>query len=655
MPKKINAWLGGWILRPHPAGTTPLSVPSTIEGTTPLIDCMEDPAKCDTFALALYVKYVGAHLSLVIKTPVYAEIMGYEVKEARKTLIAYVAQSALGKYASELKGEGDVADKIYEMFAHVLDSNKVDTIDIQASAAKFSKLFEVMWRKVVQNREDVLAKFGPNLWIFCTRVRAYGSYPMAEVYGWTPVVEGDGKMAEVYKWYPVCVPLRLRLTEEEARALGILLDPATKEMPMYPPSNIPGVTGDVRWEDVESASDPVEALRKHLTLAFPYFWTYYSKIYPFVFTTITVDCPYVPHWALWYEKGKLVVESGVPGVHKSYLALGKLVAEKCRGADYATGRISAGAKAVVASQYTVLFPHVLTRLINGPLINVFYWRLMYDIESGHGGSPISVEKVIDSFAREMALLDGSMLSDLANKRVPIYNIINMYTLLSGPMLMGKITVQDNTEKRETHEMYTLVLPSPNWALVGASIRNVKQLYDTRSEYFMPVFLPTVITFGRENVHLDTFPYTTPRNGTLEVLKPFESENEFYRFAEHIYCRRAHGTTCEDPDTILKENGGRLAVDQNLVEGKHPDAQRYFVKMERFWWMFIDSALEMLEKSGLKTLAELYATVLTHSYVRHSYSPPRLVDIAQSNLDVMIYELAFKDSLIHTAIKEALSK
>jgi len=644
---------GGWILKPHPLGTTPLSVPIEIQGTSPAVDCLEDESSCDMFALALYVKYVATHMAMLMSpNNKYLKVIGGEISRGEDLLIDYVLDAAFRKYRSELGNvtAQSLADRMYRLFEHVLDSNRVNTIDINASAAKFSKLFEVSWRKVVQNGESVLAKFGPNLWLFCTRVRAYGSYPLAEVYGWTPVVEGDGKEAEIYKWYPVCIPLRVYLSTEEAASLGLLFDRSKRIMPMYPPASLPGVVGSLEWN--ESKHDDIDSvlqlMKKSLKFEFPYFWTFFSKLIPHIFTMLSVDCPYIPHWMLWVKKGELVVDKKPPGVRRSYLALAKLVAEKCQGVDYVTGRISPSAKAAVASQFTALFPHVLTRLINGPLINSFYWRLMYDISQG-GGSLLTSH--LEVFANAMGSLGEDKLKALSSSNVPIFNIINMYTLLSGPMLINRIKVIDNTEKREEHYMYAMVLPSPNWALVSTKVEKVDQLYDVRSSTFVPAFLPTVITFGVENVHLDTFPYTVESDGRLELLKPFESEAEFFKFAEYMYCARASSYNCEDPETLLTVGpNNSLAINTRLLEGDHPDAKRFFVTMERFWWIFIDSALEALSNTGLSNLADLYEVVLDMSAITGIYTPINLVRLAENDADPLVSVSVYTDEEIKRRIE-----
>jgi len=280
----------------------------------------------------------------------------------------------------------------------------------------------------VVSGEDLLVRFAPNLWPLCTKARAYGSYPLAEVYGLTPVVaDTDGR--GIPGWYPVCVPLRIHLTLEEAEALGIALPGAKRGrvMPMYPPHNLPGLEGSVEWHAVLGGTvrDVAERLGRVLKPSFPYFWSYFVPALPLVFTTVTVDCKYVPHWLLWKRRGEEVWDrarrAGRPeefGLHESFLALGEHVASLCSSADYRT--IGAQAKGVLASQYTVLYPHVLTLLINGPLINAFYWRVMYDVyETGDKSAVVQIRRVAGAVQglREQEL--GALVS---GEQVPAHNI-----------------------------------------------------------------------------------------------------------------------------------------------------------------------------------------------------------------------------------------
>jgi hypothetical protein len=652
----VEAWLAGWILRPAVLGTTFLEGVEAYEpGTTPLDDCLENAGRCDTFALAVYYKMLYASLSVLealraardpAAGPLEPLLGGME--HSGRRLIELYLRAALGRRAPEelKKMAPEEAVKLaVEVLNDAAYTQGGAAADLRGSAAKFTKLYEIGWQKVVAEGRDVLVRFAPNLWLYGTRVRAYGSYPMLEVYGFLPV-PGAAELGEAsrlarelfgtavddspeYRYYPVFVPLRVWFERDGLKALGIGIDEGKSGLvvPMYPPHSIPGVAGLADWSDVagkgatlrETVLATARRLARRLSLKFPYFWTYHVPAQPMAFTTITVDCKYAPHWKLMAARAAITwervrAEAARLGADETFLALAVLISRACSGASH--GKISASAKAAVASQFTAMLPHVMTPLVNGPLMNAFYWRVMYDAQRGDAGA---LEGALSYIAAAMGALRWDELDQLSADNVPIYNMVNAYFALGTLPIPVKLWLRDNTERRELHEMYAFVLPLPNWALVGHRPSDPRELYDTRSGTFIPAVLPAVFTVGRENVHLDHYPYTV--GGRL--LEPFKSVDDLLAFAEHLYCVRERGSECGDPATVLVERGGRLEVDAELLEGRHPHARKWFVRMERMWWTAIDETAARMAETGMMrgTLSETYFALL-RAGIAHN-APARL--------------------------------
>ena len=638
----VDAWLAGWIVRPHVPTTTYLEGVEEYEpGTTPLDDCLNDAGKCDTFALATYYRmlYASSATIAAIGGPATGGLIG-SLNWSRGKLFELYLRAALGRKApEELKRM--TAEEAIKLAVETLEDAAYTqggkAVDLRGSAAKFAKLYEIGWQKVVAEGRDVLVRFAPNLWLYGTRVRAYGSYPMLEVYGFLPA-PGAGELAEAsrlarelfgievdgspeYKYYPVFVPLRAWFEKEELAALGIGIDEGKSglKVPMYPPYNVPGIAGEANWADVvgrgrtlaEVVQSTARSLAMKLSLEFPYFWTYHVPAQPTAFTTITVDCKYAPHWRLMAARAavtweRVSKEREMLGAHPSFLALAAVIARAC----------SAGknARAPVASQFTAMYPHVASPLVNGPLINAFYWRAMYDAQRG---SKRALEGSMAFIAAAVGKLKRDTIDALVADYVPIRNMVNMYFALGALPIPAKLWLRDNTERRELHEMYAFVLPLPNWALVETQPGSPEELYDTRSSTFIPVVLPAVFTLGRENVHLGDYPYTT--DGRL--LAPFETIDDLMAFAEHLYCIKEEGTECGDPATVLVERDGRLEVLAELLEGRHPHARKWFVRMERMWWITIDEAAARMAEAGMlppgATFSEAYFAVLRGSVGHNS--------------------------------------
>ncbi|MGC8584343.1 MAG: hypothetical protein ACP5MH_11560, partial [Thermoproteus sp.] len=301
-----------------------------------------------------------------------------------------------------------------------------------------------------------------------------------------------------------------------------------------------------------------------MSFVFPAYYTYYHPTQLMTFTTITVDCKYMPDPRLALAVGEMVCSKYGDQLKKcpAYLEVVRRVVRRCYTED---GKPVKAEHAVVGSQHTAMVANLFTPLLSGPLNNAFLW--MY-VKHEH-----EVLHLLERIALKTSPFSSSEADDLVRQGIPITNIWNMYfAAATWPRIVAKLRVVDSTERAAEHPIYMAVFHFPNYAFAGAS--SLKDVAAPGDAKLPMVTIPVLVTFGRHNVHPGVAFYVTPKgSGEYELYLPPTSAEDVLKLANYMYCE---GESCTPPPQLD-------ALKYNLDEFKRLTGNKYFTRNEALFY------------------------------------------------------------------------